>query len=450
MSLVRQAGISLVLLSLSGACGSPPADSSRAPASAATEHDPPPFTLETLGGATDARENPYVAWVRTFPGELSAPPEVALGPDAELIAMVTVERRPKPEDKLLDDVLLLRFDADTGELIWLQVIDPDAKFALDTQGNIILAWTTELKKLGPDGKLLWSKPWAAENAYEGVNVATDGDDELLLARIELSASPSEIGANPTGFVELDKLDPNGNSVWSRRFGDDTSYLMGAYPTADPAGNVLLLAGDIEGAFDFGGGPLADVDVLAKYDADGNYLFSKGFGGYGPVGYQNSSPVQTDALGNIFVRTDSIGDIDVGLGPLSCVQYMLKFDPSGAPLWNQCIYADNLGLTPDGGFITSKTVRYDISVGTRTCSVVDRNDEGTEGMLSRYDSSGAWKATQCAADPGPQFVGNVAPDPDGMFYMTAAFRSQFTLPDDLPAPALDDYYTALIAKVNVTR
>jgi hypothetical protein len=38
----------------------------------------------------------------------------------------------------------------------------------------------------------------------------------------------------------------------------------------------------------------------------------------------------------------------------------------------------------------------------------------------------------------------------MVFMTSAFRNQLTLPDGEAAPALDDFYTALIAKVSLTR
>jgi len=36
----------------------------------------------------------------------------------------------------------------------------------------------------------------------------------------------------------------------------------------------------------------------------------------------------------------------------------------------------------------------------------------------------------------------------MFFMSAAFGSQLTLPDDSVIPSIDDYYTAVIAKVNI--
>ena len=409
--------------------------------------DPLPPTVDTLVGDVDARSDANVAWVRTLPGEMASPPKVARGPGDELIVLLTAERRPLGTKRFLDDELLLRLDADSGALRWLKVVDPGGELALDTHGNIIRAWPTRLEKLDADGKLLWSKPRLAETAYELVSLAVDSNDDLLLARLELDQSPGEIGADPKGFVELEKLDAMGNPVWSTRFGDSTSYLEAILVTVDPANNPVLLAGGLNGPFDFGGGPLEDEDVVAKYDSDGNYVFSKAFAG-GPVGYQSSSPVLADADGNIFVRTESVGDIDVGLGAFFCVhQYVIKLDPTGNAIWNICAPAETLALMRDGGFVTTARLRRDAKVGERQCAVSDA-PEGSEAMFSRYDADGNWLATQCAADPGYQYPGAVATDSSDAFFMTGAFTIQLSLPDGSVAETLDKNYTALVAKVTL--
>jgi outer membrane protein assembly factor BamB len=398
-------------------------------------------------GEVDARGHANVAWVRTLPGEF-APPEVARGPGDELIVQLIAERRPLGTKRFLDDVLLLHLNADTGALRWLRVVDPGAKLALDTRGNIILAWPTRLQKLDADGELLWDRPRQAESAYELVSLAVDSNDDLLLARLELDSSPGEIGSDPKGFVELEKLDAMGTPIWSSRFGDNSSYLEAVWITVDPANNPILLAAGLKGPFDFGGGALEDEDVLAKYDSSGNHLFSKAFGGYGPVGYQGSSPVSADSDGNILVRTESVGDIDVGLGSFFCArQYVIKLDPTGKALWNICTAAEGLTPMPDGGFVVTATLNRALDVGTRQCAVND-GAVGSEAMLSRYDADGNWLATQCAVDPGYQSAGAAANDASDTFFMTAAFTVQLSLPDGSVAEALDQNYTALVAKVSI--
>lgn len=411
----------------------------------------PPISAETLGDDLYAPANVNVAWVHTFPqGFGLAPPQVLRGPDSELVVVAEVDRLDETSMKPVADPLLMRFDAESGELVWLQHVDPDARVALDTQGNIILAWPTSLRKLAPDGHQLWSKSRAAEDVEEMVNLAVDGDDNLILARIELDASPSEIGADPKGHVQLEKLDAQGRSVWSRRFGDDTTYLEALHVTVDPGQQIVLLATGLAGPFDFGGGAQFDNDVLAKYDADGNYVFSRALGAYGPTYLAYGSPLKTDASGDILMWTESTQDVDVGLGPLSCIRYFFKFDPTGAPLWNECIEAEGFAVEPDGGFVVESTLRFDEKIGQRQCNVSDKDSNGTEAMLARYDAAGNWLATECNADPSYQSLGNVALDPSGMFFMTAVFRQQLTLPDGSVAAPLGDGETALIAKVDLTK
>ena len=437
----------LAVLALASGCSDDPAPQAPVvPGSTGEVADPLPPTAETLVGEVDARGNANVDWARTLPGEQGSAPEIARGPGDELMVQLLAERRPLGTKRFLDDTLLLRLDADTGALRWLKVVDPYAKLALDTQGNIILAWPTRLQKLDASGKLLWDKPRQAENAYELVSIAIDSNDELLLARVELDVSPGKIGADPKGFVELEKLDAMGNPLWSNRFGDSSSYLEAVWVTVDPANNPVLLAGGLKGPFDFGGGVLEDEDVVAKYDSEGNHLFSKAFGGYGPVGYQASSPVQADADGNIFVKTESVGDIDIGLGTFFCGrQYVIKLDPTGEPLWNICAPADALTLMPDGGFVATSDLRRDAEIGRQPCAV-NNSPQGSEALLSRYDANGNWIASRCAADPGYQSAGAVAADASGMFFMTAVFTAQLSLPDGIVTEALDQNYTALVAKV----
>ena len=76
-------------------------------------------------------------------------------------------------------------------------------------------------------------------------------------------------------------------------------------------------------------------------------------------------------------------------------------------------------------------------------MLDVSSEGKDGALARYDSSGAWVSTSCAADLSYQFLGTVLPDPTGMFFMTAAFRSRLTLPDNSRVTEENGGWTSLI-------
>lgn len=429
---------------LATACSDPAPPSATAPDT--TDMDPPAPTAETLLGAVDARGDGSVDWVRTFPGDVASPPKVFQGPGDELIVLLNAERRPHVVSKLLSDLLLLRLDANTGELRWLKVVEPNVRVALDTQGNIILAKHDRLQKLDADGKLLWDKPRATGATLEPISIAVDGNDDLLLARLERDQTAGETNGDATGFVTLEKLDSAGEPVWSSRFGDGTSEIGAFLVTVDADNDLVVLAAGLKGPFDFGGGTLDAENVVAKYDASGNHVFSKAFDDLGPVGgYHASSPVLTDADNDIFLRTESTGPIDIGLGELFCFQYVIKLDQSGEPIWNVCAHADELALLPDGGFVTTHSLYESMKVGEQQCDVPDTSDN-KNSSLARYDADGNWIATRCAADPGYQYIGAPLSGGSDKLLLTAAFGSQFSLPDGSAVLAIDDQWTAMVAKV----
>jgi outer membrane protein assembly factor BamB len=441
----------LSLACLLGVACKPSDDAAPAPEPApSSEADAALLTPATVGGKLYASESASVAWARTLPGDMVSPPLVALGPGGVLAATVAIERRPEGPVRFLTDYWLLRFDADTGTLLWMRSIEPTAQLAVDTHGNIVLAWHSSVQKLDAAGNVLWSRSRPAEHEPVSVQLAIDSHDNLLLASVASDEPLDDLGNTRTSFVQLEQLDEDGNTRWSQRFGTGTSSVGGAYVAVDRDDAVVLLASRVEGPIDFGGGALSGQNVLAKYDASGNALFSKAIGEMGIISYRQSAPMVTDAAGNLFVWTQSGGELDIGLAPIFCPHdYVLKFDAAGTPLWGHCAFADEVAVLPNGDWVAAATLERTSTVGERQCSVAGEG-RGKDGVLARYDSNGAWLSTSCASDPASQVFGNIAPDPGGMFFMTAAFATQLTLPGGSKVAAVDSKWTALIAKVDFPR
>jgi hypothetical protein len=351
------------------------------------------------------------------------------------------------DNRYLSDDWLIRLDGSTGATKWIEKVLDNGKMAVDSSGNIVLAWARLLQKLGPDGSLLWARerePLANQGAvpdYELVRVAVDGQGNILVARTELDDSPEKIGGNSVGFVTLEKLDPDGNPLWSHRFGDGTTMLDGAYVTADASNNVVFLTSVVEGRVDFGGGALEGYNVLAKYDAQGQHLFSKSLGGYGLREYQPSNPIQTTPAGNIFFRNESIGPVDIGLGEIHCFQYVFEFDGAGAPLANHCSHVQNLAVLPQGGFVITSLLFEATTVSGEPCM-----PDGDDGLVARYDEAGTLLGKYCGSDPGYQTFEAVLPASTDRLFLAGAFGSVLTLPGGmLLSPAAPDASTAMVAK-----
>jgi len=135
---------------------------------------------------------------------------------------------------------------------------------------------------------------------------------------------------------LDGCEKQGSDIkhiWSKRFGG-SSWDYGNSVFVDSSGNVYITGIFDSSTIDFGGGALANAyagysDIfLAKFDSNGNHLWSKRFGG------SNSDEgyfVSVDSSGNVYgTRVFYGNNIDFGGCPLSSAGYydiyLIKYAP----------------------------------------------------------------------------------------------------------------------------
>jgi hypothetical protein len=134
-----------------------------------------------------------------------------------------------------------------------------------------------------------------------------------------------------------KFKPDGDHLWSERFGDGSSQTALAV-AVDVSDNVIV-AGFFEGAVDFGGGALTSAggeDIfVAKLGSDGAHAWSKRFG---DASGQNPQDVAVDASGNVTVTGYFVGTVNFGGGALTAGSsgdmYVAKFGSGGAHVWSK--------------------------------------------------------------------------------------------------------------------
>jgi cysteine-rich repeat protein len=91
--------------------------------------------------------------------------------------------------------------------------------ALDGEGNVLLAgfvvqngsrdvW---LRKLGPDGTMLWTRTYNSDGTQgdEGHAVAVDSHDRIVVVGYE-----GQVGSDPTQDIWIRKYDPEGEPLWT--------------------------------------------------------------------------------------------------------------------------------------------------------------------------------------------------------------------------------------------
>jgi hypothetical protein len=180
------------------------------------------------------------------------------------------------------------------------------------EGDIFLA------KFDLDGNHIWSQRFGNSELQWGRDIAVDGAGDVFITgqfrgTVDFGGGPLMSAGRDD--IYLAKFDSGGNHIWSQRFGGSDDQ-EGWSVAVDGLGNALL-TGSFEAIVDFGGGPLSsagDWDIfLAKFDRDGNHIWSQGFGGSDS---QNAFTAAVDGAGNVLLTGSFLGTVDFGGEPLT--------------------------------------------------------------------------------------------------------------------------------------
>ncbi len=212
-------------------------------------------------------------------------------------------------------------------------------------------------KLDPAGNVLWAKRFLGSSYQDGYDVAVDPSGNVVLAggfsgTIDFGGGPLTSAGNEDVFVV--KLDPTGNHLWSKRFGD--AGIQPIYPgckVAVDAAGAVVVAGTYSGTLDFGGGALSTVGLsrdlfLAKLDANGNHVYSHRYGDT-EVGNQIGEKLRAlavDGAGNAILAGSMDGSVDFGGGALAAPvgAFAAKIGPTGNNVWSKVFGATFAEIT----------------------------------------------------------------------------------------------------------
>lgn len=226
-----------------------------------------------------------------------------------------------------------------------------------------------------------------EPARSGFVVKLDANGNFLwaykaaffqLPELALDAQGNII-ASGEGTGSVLKLDPAGNKLWDRKFGDGPGqgYVNSRGLAVDDTGNIFACGG-FTGEADFDPGPGVFMlqasgltsAYIVKLDANGNFIWVKAFNGA-----DEATDITLDAAGNIlstgFFHLPSDFDPGPGVFELSdqytnASAFISKLDAAGNFIWAKGFY---------GGAIQPTGIRTDAAGNVFTCGLF--NSVGTD-------------------------------------------------------------------------
>ena len=279
--------------------------------------------------------------------------------------------------------------------------------------NLISAGVQDIfvAKYDASGNYIWAKGMGGTGEDIGKSLALDGSDNVYVTGYfsgTVDFDPSSSTANLVSAGSTDiffaKYDASGNYIWSKGVGGAGIDVANSL-ALDGSSNVYV-TGYFNSTADFD--PSSSTDNLvsaggtdiffAKYDASGNYIWSKGMGG---ASNDQGYSLALDGSGNVFVTGFFYGtaDFDPGSSTVNLVSggnvdvFVAKYNASGSYVWAKPIgaagndYGTSLVLDGSNVVVTgyfSGTVDFDpSSTATANLTSAGSNDM----FVAKYDASG---------------------------------------------------------------
>jgi hypothetical protein len=230
----------------------------------------------------------------------------------------------------------------------------------------------------------------------------------------------------TRDIFLAKFDATGAHQWSHVFPNSVGNDEGHGVATDGSGNVFI-TGAFYNTVDFGGGNLTSAgggDIfLAKYDAGGNYQWSKRFGtGGNEVGYA----VAADGSGNVVVTGQYQGTVDFGGGDLTSAGggdiFVAKFDGTGAHVWSkrfgstQNDEAHGIDVDGSGNVVITGSFQLSVDFGGGPLT----SPSGLSMFLAKYDANGVHQWSKRFSGLGSEIGNAIAIDAAGNVVVTGQY------------------------------
>lgn len=332
-----------------------------------------------------------------------------------------------------------------GNLIGTVDFDPGPSTALLTSAG---GSDIYVSKYSADGSYVWAIGIGGTATDGGYGVAADSMGNVyvtgsFLGLIDFDPGPDSAILTAIGSTDIfvAKYDSNGNYVWAISMGG-TATEQGYGLVVDAVGNIFVTGIFSSATVDFDPGPgtallsaQSGVTVntfIAKYDANGNYLWAKG------MSRARGYSITIDDSDNLYLTGDFAGSTDFDPGPGTAIltatgssydAFVAKYDTSGNYIWaismggtaaeqGNGLVVDAVGNVFVTGTFISATADFDPGPGTAILT----NPAGSNVFLAKYDPSGNYQWALGIGDIGLNTGNGLALDAMGNVYVTGGFNN----------------------------
>lgn len=299
---------------------------------------------------------------------------------------------------------------------------------------------------------VWSHSFGDAGDQIATSVAMDNSGNVILTghfdgAVNFGGEDLVCGG-PSDCVFLAKLDSDGNHAWSLNLGDSLKYNTNRF-VVDGNSNILMV-NDFIGTVNFGGGVIvADGfrdGVIAKFDADGNHVWSRKFGGTSATVDVKAAGI--DGAGNLIVAGLFTGTIDFGGATLTASwfttnMFIVKFHATGAHLWSKKCTGGSITITSVAGDPMGNAVVSGYHNGTFDFGGGPLAGEVSSLFVAKYDGAGNHVWSHTYGYPGTyQYINDVAMDLMGNVFITGEFSDPLDLGGgDLTSSGSTDIFLA---------
>lgn len=330
----------------------------------------------------------------------------------------------------------------TGEFSGTLDFDPGPGTTLLTANNLNDVF---VQKLDQDGNLLWAKSYGGNSYDIGKSIDVDVNGNIYVVGdfrntvdFDPGAGVSELSATGVDDIFIQKLSPNGDFIWAKAFnGTEMAYVSDM--KIDLSG-FISITGGFRGTYDFDPGvgvsnhsSIGNSDIfIQKMDTDGNYIWSKTFGG---AQNEKANTIDVDLDGSIYTSGyyESLVDFDPGAGVNQHTSngsfdiYVQKLDANGNFVWvatyggsgydigEEIAVDENNHVYLSGGFY--ETVDFDPGPG-----IVNATSNGTmDVFVQKLDENGSLLWINSFGGPAFDPVSSLVIDDDFNVYTMGMFR-----------------------------